>query len=149
MVSSGIWEGAWEYPKWGHIKPIERDGQIVAASVVVYASEENEEYLTFMSPEAYFALKEWMERRERAGEKVTKDSWLMRNLWASRVAFGKGGVTIPKKIRATGVRVLMQHALYAQGIRKASGWEKAARVPVSSRLQEILQIACRAGDEAY
>jgi hypothetical protein len=117
MASSGIREGAWDYLKWGHVKPIEKDGAIVAASILVYAGEEDEEYTSFITPEAYFALKEWMERRERAGEKVTKDSWLMRNLWDNRVCYGKGWATIPKKLKSSGVKVLMEHALYAQGIR--------------------------------
>src|SRR5690606_5795416 len=31
MISSGIRLGAWEYLKWGHIRPIQKDGEILAA----------------------------------------------------------------------------------------------------------------------
>lgn len=36
MVSSGIRVGAWDYLKWKHIIPIERERRIIAAKVVVY-----------------------------------------------------------------------------------------------------------------
>lgn len=57
MLSSGIRLGAWDYLKWGHISSIYRDGNVdlLAAKIVVYAGEE-EQYFTFISPEAYRAL---------------------------------------------------------------------------------------------
>lgn len=72
--------GAWDYLKWGHIKSIERNGNAVAARVRVYA-EEDEEYFTFITPEAYFEIKGWMDYRIECGEAVTEESWVMRNLW--------------------------------------------------------------------
>jgi integrase len=80
MVSSGIRLGAWDYLRWGDIEPIMQDEKVVAAKMVVYRGDA-EEYITFMAPEAYHALKDWMHYREMSGEKVTKDSWVMRNLW--------------------------------------------------------------------
>jgi integrase len=53
MASSGIRIGAWDYLRWSHIRPIERNGEIIAAKIIVYA-EEDEEYFTFISPEAYY-----------------------------------------------------------------------------------------------
>jgi integrase len=58
MTSSGIRLGAWDYLKWGHIRPIERDDEIVASKVIVYAGED-EEYFTFISKEATFSLISW------------------------------------------------------------------------------------------
>lgn len=43
MTSSGIRLGAWDYLKWGHIRPIERNTEVVAAKIIVY-SDEDEEY---------------------------------------------------------------------------------------------------------
>jgi hypothetical protein len=37
MASSGIRVGAWDYLQWRHITPIERNGQVVAAKITVYA----------------------------------------------------------------------------------------------------------------
>lgn len=37
MASRRIRVGAWDYLKYGHITPIERDGKLVCARVLVYA----------------------------------------------------------------------------------------------------------------
>ena len=75
MASSGIRLGAWDYLKWGHIKPIIRNEQTVAARVTVYAGE-NEQYYSYITPEALNALQEWMDYRRQAGEQITPDSWV-------------------------------------------------------------------------
>ncbi len=54
MTSSGIRLGAWDYLKWGDIRPIEKEGRgIVAAKMIVYSGED-EEYYTFISRGAFF-----------------------------------------------------------------------------------------------
>ena len=78
--ASGIRIGAWEYLKWKHIEPIRRDDRIVAAKITVYAGE-NEQYFSFITPEAFQALKEWMDFRKKSGEDVNGESWLMITLW--------------------------------------------------------------------
>lgn len=37
MASSGMRLGDWNLLKWGHITSIERDGQIVAAKIIIYS----------------------------------------------------------------------------------------------------------------
>ena len=69
MISSGIRVGAWDYLKWGNIFPIIRNEEVVAAKMIVYAGE-SDEYFTFISPEAYYALKSWMEFRKLWREKL-------------------------------------------------------------------------------
>jgi hypothetical protein len=76
MCSSGIRLGAWDYLRWGNVKPVERDGNIVAATITVYAGDE-EQYFSFMSPEAYNELKKWMDLRAEHGEKLSASSWVM------------------------------------------------------------------------
>jgi integrase len=117
MASSGIRIGAWDYLQWGHIRPIDRNGEIVAAKMIVYAGED-EEYFTFISPEAWRALKDWMNYRQTSGEIINNDSWVMRDLWDTRVAQGRGLVTKPKKLSSLGVKRLMERAIWAQGLRK-------------------------------
>jgi hypothetical protein len=52
MASLGIRLGSWDYLLWNEIKPIERQGKIVATKIIVYAGD-NEEYFSFITPEAY------------------------------------------------------------------------------------------------
>jgi hypothetical protein len=43
----------------------------------VYAGE-HDEYYSFITPEAYSSLLDWIKFREEYGEKVTAESWLMK-----------------------------------------------------------------------
>jgi hypothetical protein len=117
MASSGIRIGTWDYLQWGNIRPLEKDGKIIAAKMIVYAGEDDE-YFTFISPEAWKSLTGWISYRETSGELINKDSWVMRDLWDTRVAQGRGLVTKPKKLASLGVKRLMERAIWAQGLRK-------------------------------
>jgi hypothetical protein len=55
--------------------------------------------------------------RETSGEVINNNSWVMRNLWDSRVAQGRGLVTVPKKLASMGVKRLIERALWTQGLR--------------------------------
>ena len=45
--------------------------------IVVYHGD-NEEYVSFMTAEAYHLLERWIEYRHDCGEKINDDTWLMR-----------------------------------------------------------------------
>jgi hypothetical protein len=60
----------------GHIKTIVRNEQAVAARITVYAGE-NEQYYSYITPEALRALQEWMDYRTQADEQITPDSWVI------------------------------------------------------------------------
>jgi integrase len=120
MVSSGIRLGAWDYLRWGHVRPVfdkENGMDVVAAKLVVYAGED-EEYFTFISKEAYDALNQWMKYREKSGELINENSWLMRNLWDTGVIQLRGFVTKPKRLASSGIKRLIERAIWAQGLRK-------------------------------
>jgi len=69
MISSGIRIGAWEWLKWKNIIPIYDDkNAVIAAKIIVYDGEP-EQYFSFISPEAYWSLKEWMDFREKQVKK--------------------------------------------------------------------------------
>jgi len=121
MVSSGIRIGAWDYLQWKHISPISNNttGEIIAAKILVYPGD-REEYYTFITPEAYNELKEWMDFRAGYGEKISGESWVMRDLWqTSNMNYGAkfGLATFPKKLKSSGIKRLIEHALWEQGIR--------------------------------
>ena len=81
MISSSIRVGSFDYLKWKHIVPLkDGEGKIVAAKMTVYPGD-REEYFTFVTVEAYNALKEWMDFRVSFGEQVTGESWVMRDVW--------------------------------------------------------------------
>lgn len=117
MASSGIRLGAWEWLRWGHIQPVTSgDGVVVAAKVLVYPGSADE-YMTFITAEAYGAVKSWMDYRKECGETITKESWVMRDLWQTDSAL-RGQASRPKKLQCFGIKRLVERALWAQGIRR-------------------------------
>ena len=121
MISSGIRIGAWDFLKWKHVNPFHSEnGEVVAAKLIVYA-QEADEYYSFITPEAYVSLKEWMDFRASYGEKITDDSWLMRDIWqTTNMTYGAklGLATAPRRLKSSGVKRLLERALWEQGIRK-------------------------------
>jgi hypothetical protein len=120
MVSGGFRLGSWEYLKWKHIKPIEKKGTIVAAKVLIYAGE-SEEYFTFITPEAYKYLKEWMECRISYGEKISDDSFIFRDMWQTTDSNTRNmprHALNPKRISTFAVKRMIERAIWAQGLRK-------------------------------
>jgi integrase len=127
MSASGIKVGAWDFlKKWGDIETITRGGsEIVAAKIRVYAGEPDE-YKTFITPEAYHAIKEWLDFRAEYGEKIGPHSWIMRNLFKSvtmKPGANRGMAAAPRMINAAGVRNMIRRAWTAQGLRNPEGSE--------------------------
>jgi hypothetical protein len=129
MISSGIRVGSWEWLKWKHIIPMfDQEGQLIAAKILVYDGEP-EQYFSYITREAYFSLKEWMEFREKQGEKITGDSWLMRDIWNTGRVISNvkelnlkgttGLISVPKKIDSNAVRQIFTRAWKIQNIREA------------------------------
>jgi integrase len=123
MISCGMRLGAWNDLKYKHIQPIirkdkEGNDNVVAAKITIYAGSD-ETYTSFITKEAYQAIEEWIEYRRKCVEQITGESWLVRNLWDVTTPSGgaRGIVTVPKKLKDTGVKSLMERALRAQGIR--------------------------------
>jgi hypothetical protein len=121
MLSSGMRVGAWDYLKWKHIIPIKNEeDKVIAAKIRIYAGEK-EEYLSFITPEAYDALQEYIEFRDSCGEKISGESWLIRDIWKStNVKFqNRGGLaTVPRKLKSSGIRSILTRAEWEQGIRE-------------------------------
>jgi hypothetical protein len=120
MASSGIRLGAWDYLQWKHVKPIvSENGDTITAKLRVYAGD-GEEYYSFITAEAYNALKEWMDFRASYGETITGESWLMRDIWqTTNIDYGtkSGLATCPKKLKSSGIKRLLERALWEQGVR--------------------------------
>ena len=122
--------GAWEYLKWGHFTPIYKDQsgdgkeKLVACRVLIYAGED-EQYYTFVTPEAYRVTKDWMDLRERSGESINRDSWVMREFWNDRIR--KGGnhrgarIDAPRILSLQGIETQLNRAWATQGVRGKLG----------------------------
>ena len=118
MLSSGIRVGAWNWLRWKNVIPIEKEGSIVAAKLIVYY-QEPEQYNTYISPEAYFSLKSYIDFRELHGEKISGESWLIRDQWqkmSKTHGHRIGQATMPKKLDAEGIRRLIYDAWRIQGV---------------------------------
>jgi integrase len=122
MASSGIRIGAWDYLQWKHVKPVSNDeGKIIAAKLIIYSGD-SEEYYCFITPEAYTSLKEWMDFRASYGEKITGQSWVMRDLWQTtnmNYSTKLGFATCPKKLKSSGIKRIIERALWEQGLRSS------------------------------
>ena len=119
MISSGIRIGAWDYLQWKHIIPIEKDRKIVAARIIVYAGEP-EQYFSFITPEAYNSLKEWMDYRASYGESTCGNSWLMRDIWQKthhRYSHRIGLAAEPEQLKSTAIKNMISTMWQVVGVR--------------------------------
>ena len=121
MASSGIRLGAWDFLQWKHVIPLKNEkDQVIAAKLQVYPGD-SEEYYCFITPEAYNSLLDWINYRSEHGEKITGDSWLMRDLWQTTdMNYGAkfGVATYPKRLKSSGIKSLLERAIRAQGLQK-------------------------------
>jgi hypothetical protein len=121
MASSGIRLGAWDYLLWEHITPIYKDGKFIAAKIIIYAGDQ-EQYFSFVTPEAFSELQKWIDFRKASGETITGKSWVMRDLWNTRECSRRRGAAgladNPVRLKSSGLKRLMEDALWSQGIRK-------------------------------
>ena len=123
LVSSGIRIGAFETLKWKHITPIyDKDkNEVIAAKILVYPGD-REQYYSFLTPEAYTSLDEWMSYRSKCGEQITKESYVMRDIWQTD---DTKGIQNPQLLNQAAITRLLNRAWQAQKIRtKLSNGER-------------------------
>ncbi|MCS4538538.1 MAG: site-specific integrase [Thaumarchaeota archaeon] len=78
LASSGVRLGAFNYLSWGDFREVAY-GEYKLARMTVYRGE-NEEYMTFVTPECWSALQEYKTLREKAGERITGQSPVIRDV---------------------------------------------------------------------
>jgi hypothetical protein len=121
MASSGIRLGAWDLLQWKHVSPIVNENEeIIAAKLCIYTGD-IEQYYSFITTEAYNALRDWMDFRASYGEKITGESWIIRDIWqTTNIDYGakRGLATNPKKLKSSGIKRLLERSLWEQGIRQ-------------------------------
>lgn len=122
MLSSGIRVSSWDYLRWKDIKPVTKDGITVAAKMSVFNTKTKKYYYTFITAEAYSAVKEWMDFRSSFGELITGESYVIRDLWQIKSQrFGNylGLARNPKQLSSAGIRMLINDAWKIQGVRES------------------------------
>jgi hypothetical protein len=108
-LSSGIREGAWEGMRLKHITPMKNGG----AMLLVYPGS-NDQYTTFMTPEAYSYFTDYINYRKENGSYVIRNKWRETN-----VKHGAGGLaTKPRPFKKSGIKRLLERAAWAQALRK-------------------------------
>ena len=121
MLSAGIRVGSWDFLKWKHIIPLLRNDVLVAAKIILKNTKiNNRVYYSFITPEAYHSLKDWMDFRELHGEVISGESWLMRDTWekidryhSHRIGLAK----FPKKFGRIAIGNMIGEAWRVQGVR--------------------------------
>lgn len=73
-----------------------------------------EQYYSFLTPEAYSALKDWMNYRSQCGEPITKDSYVMRDIWEIG---DQKGVSNPKPLTQPAITRILNRAWQVEKIR--------------------------------
>jgi hypothetical protein len=72
VSSCGFRLCSWDYLKWRNVHPVKRGNQLVAAKLVVYGGDDDE-YFSFVTPEAYHSLNDWMTYRRECDELINGD----------------------------------------------------------------------------
>ncbi len=130
MLSSGIRVGAWNWLKWKNIIPIVINGVIKCAKIIVYYGEPDQ-YFSFITPEAYQALNDYMNFRRLHGEKVD----------GHRI--GQAGK--PKKFDSEGIRRLIYDSWKVQGVltvHDSSSTEKHQPFKSSHGFRKFFETEC-------
>lgn len=102
--------------------PIERNETVIAAKIILKNTKiNNRQYFSFITAEAYYAIKDWMDFRKLHGEEITGESWLMRDTWekidrdhSHRIGLAKS----PQFFGAISIRNMMGEAWRVQGVRR-------------------------------
>ncbi|MHB8602824.1 MAG: hypothetical protein ACYC6W_03135 [Nitrosotalea sp.] len=116
MLSSGIRLGAWDHLRWGDIIPIDKNGKIVSAKIIVYRGEP-EEYFSFITSEAYHSIKEYLDFRKSHGETISAKTWILRDAFDLEKS-SRGMASVPQQLQSTGLKRLIERALWGQKLRK-------------------------------
>ena len=120
FCTSGIREGAVEWLKVGNFSPVKID-KTTLGRLVVYEGEE-EQYVTFVSPEAYDALTKYVAWRKEHGEEIKSDSPLFRDkfdavLTQKFLTYGGGIPERAKRMTGATVRAYYNRLFHELGYR--------------------------------
>lgn len=116
MASGGIRVGAWEYMSLRDVEPAMRGEALVAGKVTVYRGEP-EQYVCFVTPEAYQLYSEYLDYRTVHGESLSPEAPVIRDEFA--VSQGrKGTASVVKRFRPGFIERELCRVLVRSGMRR-------------------------------
>jgi hypothetical protein len=119
MMSSGARVGSWDYLQWKHIVPIKRGNFIIAAKIILKNTKINNRiYYSFITPEAYYSVRNWMDFRQLHGENISGESWVMRDIWqkTDRIHGHRIGLArFPKRLTSSAIKNIIYESWKIQG----------------------------------
>jgi integrase len=121
MASSGMRLGGFQGLTDGCIKPIydEKTAKLLAAHVIVYKGTDDE-YDTFISPEAYHAYDEYRNLRIKFGEKISKNSPILLRRFDISPDGKAAAIDNTKPLALSTIAGILITVAYKAGIREAS-----------------------------
>ena len=121
MASSGMRLGGFQGLTDDCIKPIhdEKTGKLLAVHVVVYRGTDDE-YDTFISPEAYHAYEEYRNLRIKFGEKITKNSPILLRRFDINPDGNTAKIDNRKPLALSSVAGIIRTVAYKAGVREPS-----------------------------
>ncbi len=142
MESAGCRIGAFDTLDYGHIEPIKKGRELVAAKIILYPGT-TDKYYSFLTPEAFRAIEEYITHRREAGERITESSPLFRDLILGFDRWGKGQPHKPVRLKASGIKRLIEDGLKIMGLRNKLA-EGKRRYDFSSchSLRKVFKTAC-------
>jgi len=129
LCSSGIREGAIENLRVRNLKPVRIDSDEPDGSgrtrtlgkLTVYEGDVGEEYITFITPEAYEALQSYLNWRRERGETITDGSPLFRDkfdpLVTAYLTYDGGKPEEPKRMTGAMIGAYYNRLFYECGFR--------------------------------
>jgi hypothetical protein len=123
MASSGMRLGGFAGLTDGCVVPIhdEKTGKLIAAHVVVYkGSDDDEEYDTFISPEAFHAYEEYRNLRIKFGEKITKNSPIVLRRFDISPDGKTATIDNTRPLALSTLAGILRTVAYKAGVRQAS-----------------------------
>lgn len=121
MSSSGMRLGGFQGLTDGCIKTIhdEKSGKLLAAHVIVYKGTD-EEYDTFISPEAYHAYEEYRNLRIKFGENISKNSPILLRRFDISPDGKSAAIDNTKPLALSTIAGILLTVAYKAGIREIS-----------------------------
>ena len=118
LVTAGLRVGALPDLQVKHLSPIysKKGNKIIAGILTVYANTPDE-YFTFITPECYGTIQQYLEYRKRNHEKVQEDAPLIRNKIRQGVPTNSSSQRNPNNLSVSAILMAMWRLLIKSGVR--------------------------------